>query len=362
MPRTLAPLTLTDDERTALQAWASRPKSTQRLAQRSRIVLACARGLTNKAVAAQLRLAPLTVGKWRARFLADRLEGLLDEPRSGAPRKHGDAEVEALITRTLETKPPHATHWSTRDMARATGLSQSAVSRIWRAFGLKPHLQDTFKLSTDPQFIEKVRDVVGLYLSPPERAIVLCIDEKSQIQALDRTQPLLPMAPGQAERRTPDYVRNGTTSLFAALEVATGKVIGKCYRRHRAREFLRFLEEVDAGLPREEGVAIHVVLDNYATHKTPAVKRWLLRHPEYHLHFTPTSGSWLNQVERFFGTITEKRIRRGAFRSVAALESAIRGYLEHHNTDPKPFVWTASADLIFSRIKNVIKRTSDSGH
>ena len=264
--------------------------------------------------------------------------------------------------RTLESKPKTATHRSTRGLAGELGLSQSSVGRIWRAFGLKPHKAGTFKLSNDPFFVEKVRDVVGLYMSPPERAIVLCVDEKSQVQALDRTQPLLPLKPGQAERHTHDYVRNGTTSLFAALNVATGEVIGKCHRRHRHQEFLKFLEEVDAKLTREPGVEVHLVLDNYATHKTPAVKRWFLRHPEYHLHFTPTSSSWLNQVERFFGEITEKRIRRGVFRSVQALESAIREYLEHHNANPKPFKWTADADLILNRIKKVIERTSDSGH
>jgi transposase len=260
--------------------------------------------------------------------------------------------VEEVITRTLESKPDNATHWSTRSMAARTGLSQSAVVRIWQAFGLKPHLTETFKLSTDPFFIEKVRDVVGLYLSPPERALVLCVDEKSQVQALDRTQPLLPLGPGQAERRTHDYARHGTTSLFAALDVATGQVIGKCYRRHRQQEFVRFLEEIDAAVPHEEGLQIHLVLDNYGTHKTPRVKRWLQRHPRYVVHFTPTSGSWLNQVERFFGELTDKRIRRGVFRSVAALEAAIKDYLEKHNQNPKPFVWTATAELIFSKLKH----------
>jgi transposase len=362
MPRPMAELILSDGERRTLQTWASRPKSTQRLALRARIVLACGEGLANKQVAARLRVCTATVGTWRRRFLERRLEGLADEPRPGAPRKVGDDDIERLVTRTLETRPKSATHWSTRGMARESGLSQATVGRIWRAFGLKPHQAGTFKLSTDPFFVEKVRDVVGLYMSPPERAIVLCVDEKSQVQALDRTQPLLPMAPGQAERHTHDYVRHGTTSLFAALNVATGQVIGKCLRRHRHQEFLKFLDEVDAKLPRGPGVGVHLVLDNYATHKTPAVKRWFLRHPEYHLHFTPTSGSWLNQVERFFAEITEKRIRRGAFRSVAALESAIREYLEHHNSAPKPFVWTADADLILSRIKKVIERTSESGH
>ena len=362
MPRPKPELALTDDERQTLTTWASRPKSSQRTATRARIVLACAEGLDNKAVAARLGVCAATVGTWRRRFVERRLEGLVDEPRPGAPRTVTDADVERVVTRTLESKPRAATHWSTRGLAAELGLSQSTVSRIWRAFGLKPHKADTFKLSTDPYFVEKVRDVVGLYMSPPERAIVLCVDEKSQVQALDRTQPLLPMTLGQAERHTHDYVRNGTTSLFAALNVATGEVIGKCHRRHRHQEFLKFLDEIDAKTPREPGVEIHLVLDNYATHKTPAVKRWFLRHPEYRLHFTPTSSSWLNLVERFFAEITEKRIRRGAFRSVAALEAAIRDYLEHHNADPKPFVWTADADLILNRIKRVCERTSDSGH
>ena len=362
MPRPKAELVLSDDERQTLQTWASRPKSTQRTATRARIVLACAEGLDNKAVAAKLGICAATVGTWRRRFVERRLEGLVDEPRPGAPRTVTDADVERVVTRTLESKPKAATHWSSRGLAAELGLSQSTVSRIWRAFGLKPHKAETFKLSTDPFFIEKVRDVVGLYMSPPENAIVLCVDEKSQVQALDRTQPLLPMAPGRAERHTHDYVRNGTTSLFAALNVATGEVIGKCHRRHRHQEFLRFLDEIDAKVPKEPGVEIHLVLDNYATHKTPAVKRWFLRHPEYRLHFTPTSGSWLNLVERFFAEITEKRIRRGVFRSVAALEAAIREYLEHHNASPKPFVWTADADLILNRIKRVCERTSDSGH
>jgi transposase len=353
---------LSDDERQKLQTWADRPKSTQRLATRARIILACAEGLDNQAVAARLRVNTATVGKWRRRFLDDRLDGLADEPRPGAPRTITDELVERVITKTLEEKPKAATHWSTRGMARAVGLSQTAISRVWRAFGLKPHLSETFKLSTDPFFVEKVRDVVGLYMNPPERAIILSVDEKSQVQALDRTQPLLPMAPGQAERGTHDYVRNGTTSLFAALDVATGRVIGKCYRRHRQQEFLKFLNEIDAQVPREPGVEIHLILDNYGTHKTPAVKRWFERHPEYHLHFTPTSGSWLNQVERFFAAITEKRIRRGVFRSVAALEKAIEEYLADHNEAPKPFVWTADADLILNRVQQVCERISNSGH
>jgi transposase len=360
--RPKAPLTLSDDERQKLETWAHRPKSTQRLATRARIILACAAGLDNKAVAARLHINTVTVGKWRKRFLEDRLEGLADEPRPGAPRTITDDVVERVITKTLEEKPKAATHWSTRGMAEAVGLSQTAISRVWRAFGLKPHLSESFKLSTDPYFVEKVRDVVGLYMSPPENAIVLSVDEKSQVQALDRTQPLLPMTPGQAERGTHDYVRNGTTSLFAALNVATGQVIGKCYRRHRQQEFLKFLNEIDSQVPREPGVEIHIILDNYGTHKTAAVKRWFERHPEYRLHFTPTSGSWLNQVERFFAEITEKRIRRGVFRSVAALEKAIMDYLAAHNEKPRPFVWTANADLILNRVKRVCERISNSGH
>lgn len=361
MPR-LQPLTLADDEREKLEAWARRPKTAQRLALRSRIVLAAAAGDSNTAIAARLRVTLPTVGKWRSRFLTDRLEGLADEPRPGPPRTVSDRQVEAVITKTLEAKPDDATHWSTRGMAEACGLSQTAVSRIWRAFGLKPHRRETFKLSTDPFFVEKVRDVVGLYVNPPDRAIVLCVDEKSQVQALDRTQPLLPMTPGQVERGTHDYVRHGVTSLFAALNVATGEVIGQCLRRHRQQEFVRFLETIDAALPAQDGVAVHLVLDNYGTHKTPRVRRWLARHPRFVVHFTPTSGSWLNQVERFFAEITEKRIRRGAFRSVKELEQAITAYLDRHNENPKPFVWTASADLILRKVEDVCKRINNSGH
>lgn len=362
MARPKPELVLSDDERQTLTRWANRPKSTQRLALRARIVLACAEGSSNTAVAAQLGICAATVGTWRNRFVARRLEGLADEPRPGAPRTVTDDVVERVVTRTLEAKPAHATHWSTRGMARASGLSQSTVGRIWRAFGLKPHRADTFKLSTDPYFVEKVRDVVGLYLAPPERAIVLCIDEKPQVQALERTQPVLPMTPARTERATHDYARHGTTSLFAALDVATGSVIGKCHRRHRHQEFIQFLDHVNAVLPREPGVSVHVVLDNYGTHKTPAVKRWFLRHPEYHLHFTPTSASWLNQVERFFAAITEDRIRRGVFTSVPQLERAIHDYLADHNKNPKPFVWTADADAILERLRRVCERTSDSGH
>jgi transposase len=358
----LAPLSLTADEQARLETWSRRPKTSQRLAMRSRIVLAAARGLSNTEVADELGASLPTVGKWRQRFLDHRLEGLVDEPRAGAPRTITDAQVEDAITRTLETKPENATHWSTRSLAKKLGLSQSAVSRIWRAFGLKPHRADTFKLSTDPLFVDKVRDVVGLYLDPPERAIVLCVDEKSQVQALDRTQPILPMTPGQAERGTHDYVRHGTTSLFAALNVATGEVLGQCHRRHRQQEFVKFLEHIDAAVPAAEGETIHIVMDNYGTHKTPRVKRWLVRHPRFVVHFTPTSASWLNQVERFFAEITERRIRRGVFRTVKALEKAIAEYLADRNKNPKPFQWTATADLILKRVEENCKRTSGSGH
>lgn len=360
MPR-LKPLALTDDERSKLAAWTRRPKTAQRLALRARIVLAAAGGHTNTAIAADLRVTLPTVGKWRQRFLDRRLDGLTDEPRPGPPRTITDARVEEVVTKTLESKPTNATHWSTRGMARHTGLSQTAISRIWRAFGLKPHRAETFKLSADPYFVEKVRDVVGLYLDPPDRAVVLSVDEKSGTQALDRTQPVLPMTPGQAERGTHDYVRHGTTSLFAALDVATGKVIGKCQRRHRHQEFVKFLADIDAAVPVEDGVTVHLVLDNYATHKTPAVRRWLARHPRFVVHFTPTSASWLNQVERFFAEITEKRIRRGVFRSVRELEQAIDTYLAEHNRNPKPFRWTATADLILRRVEELCKRTCNSG-
>lgn len=360
--RPLKALTLTDDERSTLEGWRRRPKSSQRLALRAKIVLAAADGTSNTRIALDLGVTLQTAGKWRQRFLRSRLDGLVDEPRPGAPRTISDARVEEVITRTLESQPKNATHWSTRGLAKALGMSQTAVTRIWRAFGLQPHRHETFKLSTDPFFVEKVRDVVGLYLQPPERAIVLCIDEKSQVQALDKTQPLLPMTPGQAERGTHDYERHGTTALFAALDVASGTVVGRCYRRHRQQEFVKFLEAVDVAIPPEEGVEIHIVMDNYGTHKTPKVKRWLLRHPRYVTHFTPTSASWLNQIERFFAEITAKQIRRGAYRSVQALEKVIHEYLDAHNANPKPFVWTATADLILKKVEDHCHRTSNSGH
>ena len=360
MARPKQPVVLSDDERSKLQEWARRPKTAQRLALRARIVLGCADGIENRQVARQLRITDQTVCKWRERFRTARLEGLADEPRPGAPRRISDAQIEALITRTLEAPPPNASHWSTRTMAQAISMSQSAVSRVWRAFSLQPHRVETFKLSADPFFIEKVRDIVGLYLNPPQHALVLCVDEKSQIQALDRTRPILPLRPGVPERQTHDYKRHGTTSLFAALDVATGKVIGSLHRRQRHQEFLRFLEHIDAAIP--EPFEIHLVMDNYGTHKMPKVKRWFARRPRYHLHFTPTSASWLNQVERFFGLITERRIRRGTFGSVRELESAIRDYLARHNENAKPFAWTADADTILKKLARFCVRTSDSGH
>ena len=358
----MPPLLLADEERVKLQLMAGRPKTDQRTAQRSRIVLDCAAGLSNTAVATRHKVTVQTVGKWRRRFLDGGLRALGDAPRSGQPRKLTDAKVEEVITRTLETRPKQATHWSTRTMAEASGLNQNAIVRIWRAFGLKPHLQENFKLSSDPFFVEKVRDIVGLYLNPPEqtRAVVLCLDEKSQVQALDRSQPVLPMRPGQAERWTHDYYRHGTTSLFAALDVATGKVIGHCQKRHRQQEFVRFLEQIERTIPAS--LDIHLVLDNYATHKTPKVAAWLKKRPRYHLHFTPTSSSWLNQVERWFAKITEQRIRRGIFKSVDELIAAIDDYIAANNRAPKPFLWTATADLILDRVSRLCKRTTRSPH
>jgi transposase len=358
--RPMPPLVLTADETETLERWARRPSTAQALALRARIILSCAGGMANDAVARRAHVTRQTVGRWRARFLAGRLDGLLDEPRPGAPRKIGDAEVERVLTRTLESLPRDATHWSTRAMAKTAGLSQSTISRIWRAFALQPHRTETFKLSKDPLFIDKVRDVVGLYLHPPEKALVLCVDEKSQIQALDRTQPVLPMRPGQAERRTHDYTRYGTTSLFAALNVKTGTVIGECYAQHRAREFRKFLDVIDAAVPAD--LDVHLILDNYATHKTAVIQRWLAKRPRYHLHFTPTSASWLNLVERWFATLTDKQIRRGSHRSPRALIAAIKQYLAVTNETPTPLVWTKTADEILASVARFCRRISDSGH
>jgi transposase len=347
--RNLPALDLSEVERAELGSLASRRSTAQALALRARIVLACAEGAQNKVVAARLGLKSDTVGKWRRRFVERRLEGLYDEPRSGTPRTIEDARIEAVIVRTLESLPPDATHWSSRSMAKASGLSVSTVQRIWRAFGLQPHRLESFKLSTDPDFVAKVRDVVGLYVSPPEHAVVLCVDEKSQIQALDRSQPLLPMRPGQPARRSHDYKRHGVTSLFAALDIATGKVIGQCFPRHRATEFRKFLDEIEANVPKD--LDVHLVMDNYATHKTPLIRAWLAKRPRWHVHLTPTSSSWLNQVERFFAFLTDKKIRRGVYRSVLELKTDIEAFIEHHNADPKPFRWTKSADDILASIE-----------
>jgi transposase len=357
--RPLAALTLEDPDRETLTRWTRRPKTAQALAQRARIVLAAADGRSSEAIAAELDLTAHTVGKWRRRFLERGPDGLLDEPRPGAPRTIGDERVEAVITRTLEEKPTDATHWSTRSMARRMGMSQSSISRIWQAFGLQPQRTESFKLSTDPLFIEKVRDVVGLYLDPPERAVVLCVDEKSQIQALARFQPILPMLTGTPERRSHDYVRHGTTSLFAGLDMLTGRVIGALHRRHRASEFKAFLTRIDAEVPA--GLAVHLVLDNYATHKTPAIRRWLLRHPRFQLHFTPTGASWLNLVERWFAELTTKKIKRGAHTSVPNLEGDIRSWIATWNDDPRPYVWVKTADQILASLARYCERISDSG-
>jgi transposase len=340
-----------------LVSLAHRSRTAPLLARRARIVLACSEGEDNQKVARRLRLSPTTVCKWRARFVRDRLDGLYDEPRPGAPRRITDEQVEQVIVRTLETKPRGATHWSVRDMAKATGLNRMAINRIWRAFGLQPHRTETFKLSPDPLLIEKVRDIVGLYVDPPEHAIVLCIDEKSQIQALDRTQPLLPMRPGQVERRTHDYERHGTTSLFAALETKTGQIIGQFHRRHRSVEYRKFLDAIEAQVPC--GLDVHLIMDNYGTHKTPLIRNWFAKRPRFHVHFTPTYGSWLNLVERWFAELTNKQIRRGVHRSVAELKAAIREFIETHNENPKPFVWTKSADEILASIARFAQRTMD---
>jgi transposase len=366
-------LELSEAERAELDAWARRRKTAQALALRARIVLHAAAGLSNTAIAAELGVSKHTVGKWRERFARARTDGLLDEPRPGAPRRIGDEQIAALVDRTLAARPDGATHWSLRTMAKAAGLSVSTVGRVWRAFGLQPHRSETFKLSTDPLFAEKVRDIVGLYLAPPDRALVLCVDEKSQVQALDRSQPLLPLRPGQAERHTHDYVRHGTTSLFAALDVAAGKVIGKCFPRHRAVEFRKFLDEIEANLPPD--LDVHLVLDNSATHKTKLIRDWLAKRPRYHVHFTPTSASWINQVERWFGLLTGRALRRGVHRSVAELERDIRAFVAATNADPKPFRWAKPADDILASVKRfclrtlgadtpneALQRTSESGH
>lgn len=348
---------LTEAERAELKGRARRRKIARADAMRAEIILCAADGLTNIAIAEKVGVTRLTVSTWRNRFAERRLDGLADEPRPGAPRKIGDEKVADVVAATLETMPTASTHWSTRSMSKAAGVSVSTVHRIWRAFSLQPHRTETFKLSKDPLFVEKVRDIVGLYLDPPERALVLCVDEKTQIQALDRTQPLLPMRPGQVERRTHDYERHGTTSLFAALDVKAGTVIGTCMPRHRAAEFRKFLDEVERQVPAD--LDIEVIMDNSSTHKTKLIQDWFAKRPRWHRHFTPTSASWINQVERFFGLLTERQIRRGAHRSTKELEAAIRAFIDARNADPKPFRWTKSADDILAAIERFCRRTLD---
>jgi transposase len=358
--RPKAVLRLSEDERSQLVSWSRRAKSAQALALRSKIILACADGADNTTVAAELHCAAATVGKWRSRFIAARLEGLVDEDRPGRPASITLDQVEDVLVATLESKPTDATHWSRASMAKKSGLSESTVGRIWKDFGLKPHRSDGFKLSTDPLFIEKVVDVVGLYHNPPEKAVVLCVDEKSQIQALDRSSPVLPMMPGMPERRTHDYLRHGTTSLFAAFNIADGTVISELHRQHRAIEFKKFLLTIDKTVP--EGLDIHLICDNYGTHKTPAIKTWLGRHPRVHLHFTPTGSSWINQVERWFGFLTDQLIRRGAHKSVQALEADIKVWIAAWNDDPKPFVWKKTAEEILDSLARYLQRISGGGH
>src|SRR5680860_349989 len=363
MPRTGRPkaeLVLTEEERAQLVRWSRRATSSQALALRSRIVLACADGLDNKAVAARLGCAAATVGKWRARFVEDRLDGLVDEPRPGRPPVVTADQVEDVVVATLESTPGNATHWSRAKMAQRTGLSKSTIGRIWRAFELKPHRADGFKLSNDPLFVEKVYDIVGLYLNPPDAAVVLSVDEKSQVQALARSQPAFPMMPGMPEKRTHDYVRHGTTSLFAAFNTADGTVISSIHRRHRAVEFKKFLTKIEAQVP--DDLQVHLVADNYATHKSPTVTRWLEAHPRFHMHFTPTYSSWINQVERFFAYVTADLLQRSDHRSVQALESDIRKWVTGWNENPKPFIWTKPAEQILESLKRLLQRTTGAGH
>jgi transposase len=358
--RPLTPITVSDEDREVLLRLSKRPTAPHGIATRARIVLLSSEGLPNIEVAKRVGVDQETVRKWRERYRKGGVDSLSDEPRPGVPRTFGDDAIEALVVKTLTEKPTNATHWSTRDMAKATGMSQPTVSRIWKAFGLKPWATDTFKLSEDPFFIEKVRDVVGLYLNPPEHAAVVCVDEKTGIQALDRTQPTLPMRPGQVERHTHDYVRNGITDLFAALDVATGQVISRTRRRHRAEEFKAFLDEIDRNVPAD--LEVHLVLDNSSTHKTPAIHTWLLRHPRFHLHFTPTSSSWLNLVERWFAELTRKLLQRSAHRSVQALEKDLRAWTAMWNEDPRPFVWRKTADEILESLGRYCATISESGH
>jgi transposase len=357
MGRPKIALILTDDERRRLNSLAHRSRSAPAIARRARIILASADGMDSKVVAHRLHVTPGTVCKWRGRFLQHRLDGLYDEPRPGAKRRIADEQVEQVIIRTLETTPRGATHWSTREMAKAVGLSHMAISRIWHAFGLQPHRSETFKLSNDPQLVEKVRDIVGLYLDPPAHAAVFCVDEKPQIQALERTQPLLPMEPGQVERRTHDYKRHGTTTLFAALNAQTSEVITQFHQRHRSAQFREFLDLIDARVPQR--LDVHIIMDNYGTHKTPLIRNWFAKRPRFHVHYTPTYGSWLSLVERWFAELTIKQIRRGSFRSVPQLKAAIQEFIDAHQADPTPFVWTKSADEILASMARFAQRTID---
>lgn len=360
MGRRAIAIELSEAEQEELRRWRRRRKTASGLHMRAGIVLDCARGLSGEAIAQRHGTSEQTVTKWRRRFARDRLTGLSDAPRSGQPRRHDDEQVQVVLDATLNRTPRKATHWSVRALADELGLARDFIHRVWRAFGLKPHLSKSFKLSNDPHFVDKVRDIVGLYLDPPDKALVLCVDEKSQIQALDRTQPALPMTFGLPESRTHDYRRYGTTTLFAALDVATGKVIGKLKRRHRSVDYISFLRHIDRVVPDE--LEVHLIVDNYGTHKTQKVQQWLSRHPRFHCHFTPTYSSWLNLVERFFASLTEHQLRRGTHRSVPALERAIRDYLELHNDESKPFRWTKSADEIIDSVNSVLKRINRTGH
>jgi transposase len=335
-------LILTNDERHRLESLARRSRSAPQVARRARIILACVEGTDTKVVARCMHVKPGTVCKWRGRFINQRLDGLHHEPRPGAKRTITDEQVEEVVIRTLETTPRGATHWSTRDMGKAVGLSHMAISRVWRTFGLQPHRSETFKLSNDPLLIEKVRDIVGLYLNPPAHAAVFCVDEKPQIQALDRTQPLLPIRPGQVERRTHDYKRHGTTTLFAALNAKTSEVVTQFHQRHRSPQFREFLDLIDAQVPR--ALDVHIIMDNYSTHKTPLIRNWFAKRSRFHVHFTPTYSSWLSLVERWFAELTNNQIRRGAFRRVPQLKTAIQEFIDVHQANPKPFVWTKTAD------------------
>lgn len=360
MGRRAAEITLDEQEQAVLESWVRSRKIASALSTRAGIVLDCSRGLRGDEIAKRHRVSKQTVTKWRRRFAVERLEGLSDSPRPGQPRRHGDDAVQAVIDATLNRKPKNATHWSVRKLADDLQVARDFVHRVWQAFGLKPHLSRTFKLSTDPHFVEKVRDIVGLYLDPPDQALVLCVDEKSQIQALDRTQPLLPMNFGVPEMHTHDYKRHGTTTLFAALNVATGEVIGKIKRRHRSEEFIRFLRDIDKAVPPE--LDVHLIVDNYGTHKTQRVKNWLLRHPRFTFHFTPTYSSWINLVERFFARLTEEQLRRGTHRSTRELEDCIRTYLTNYNENPKPLIWHKTADEIIDSVGSLVKRINRTGH